>query len=128
MQVISIGIDIVEIYRIRGMYDRFPDRFVNRVYTPDERKRLKILKDPVNYLAGRWAVKEAVLKVLGTGLSGGISWQDLNIKRLKSGAPSVELGGKARERARAIGVETVLVSISHGKEYAVAQALGLGHP
>jgi holo-[acyl-carrier protein] synthase len=110
------------------MYHRFPERFVQRVYTEDEQQRLEKLKDPSHYLAGRWAVKEAVLKVLGTGLTGGIRWRDINCIRLPSGAPTVELEGKAAERAAALGIERILVTISHGREVAVANALALGTP
>lgn len=126
MQVLSLGIDIVEIPRIRAVYERHTRRFTERVYTPEERQRLLRLKDPVAYLAGRWAAKEAVLKALGTGLTGGISWQDINVLRKPSGEPYVALGGKAAERAEVMGLQRVLVSLSHGKDYAVAQAIGLG--
>ena len=128
MDVISIGVDIVEIPRIRSMYERFPERFVERVYTEDEQVRLQKLKEPSHYLAGRWAVKEAVLKVLGTGLTGGIRWRDINCVRLPSGAPSVELSGVAAEKSASLGIERVLVTISHGREGAVAHALALGTP
>ena len=126
MEIIGIGIDIVEIYRIRAVHERFGRRFEERIYTSAERERLGRLKDPAHYLSGRWAVKEAIMKVLGTGLSGGISWQDFNILRLPSGAPAVELSGRAAARARELGIERVLVSITHGKDHAVAQAIGIG--
>jgi holo-[acyl-carrier protein] synthase len=125
MEAIAVGIDIVEIARIRAVHERYPRRFLERVYTPVERQRANQLRDPTSYLAGRFAVKEAVLKVLGTGLRGGISWQDIHVLREPSGAPRVLLGGKALERAEEIGLGHVLVSISHGREHAVAQALGL---
>ncbi|MBI4583121.1 MAG: holo-ACP synthase [Planctomycetes bacterium] len=125
MRIISSGIDLIEISRIRSLYERYRERFVERVYTPEERRRLAALRDPAPYLAGRWAVKEAVLKVLGTGLSGGIGWQDINVLRDPAGAPIVQLQGKAGERARAIGIERILVSISHSRDLAIAQALGI---
>ncbi|MGH9362567.1 MAG: holo-ACP synthase [Thermoanaerobaculia bacterium] len=125
MRILGTGIDIVEIDRIRELHRRYPARFVERVYTPEERGRLQSLADPAPYLAGRWAVKEAVLKVLGTGLSGGITWKDINVLREPSGAPSVRLQGEALRRARALGIGGILVSITHGKELAVAQALGV---
>lgn len=128
METLSIGLDIVEIDRIRAVHQRHGDRFVQRVYTPDEQERLARLRDPAPYLAGRWAVKEAVLKVLGTGLTRGIRWRDINVIRLDSGAPSVSLGGKARERADSLGLRRILVTISHGREIAIAQAVGLGVP
>ena len=126
MDVLSIGIDIVELRRIRAVYERHTRRFVERVYTPEERRRLEVLRDPIPYLAGRWAVKEAVFKVLGTGLSGGVTWHDVNVLRQPSGAPEARLSGKAAMWAEAMGLKRVLISISHGKEYAVAVATGLG--
>ena len=126
MRIVSTGIDIVEIDRIRAAHERYRLRFELRVYTPAERTRIATLKDPAPYLAGRWAVKEAVLKVLGTGLTQGITWQDVEVLREPSGAPRVELGGRALERAGALGITRILVSITHGKDLAVAQALGVG--
>lgn len=124
----SVGIDIVEIARIRAAYVRHGERFVRRICTARERSRAAELEDPVAFLAGRFAAKESVLKVLRTGLAGGISWLDIHVDREASGAPSVRLSGKALERARALGIGRILVSISHGKDYAVAQALGLEGP
>jgi holo-[acyl-carrier protein] synthase len=125
VRIIGTGIDIVEIDRIRRMYQRHPQRFVERVYTEQERRRIALLNDPAPYLAGRWAVKEAVLKALGTGLSGGITWKDINVVREPSGAPRVELQGAALKRAQALGMGRILVSITHSRDLAAAQALGV---
>ena len=126
MRIISLGIDIVEIDRIRSAHERYRERFETRVYTPTERTRIALLKDPAPYLAGRWAVKEAVLKALGTGLTDGITWQDVEVLREPSGAPRVALAGRARDRAATLGITKILVSITHGRDLAVAQALGVG--
>src|SRR6185295_541263 len=107
------GLDLVEISRIRDVYQRHGERFINRVYTPEERKRISALTDPAPYLAGRWAVKEAVLKVLGTGLTRGITWKDINVVREPSGAPKVLLSGAALEKARELRIGRILVSITH---------------
>jgi len=125
VQIIGTGIDLVEISRIRDLYQRHTKRFIERVYTSDERARIARLKDPAPYLAGRWAVKEAVLKALGTGLSGGITWKDINVVREPSGAPRVLLGGVARARALSIGIGRILVSITHSRDLAAAQVLGV---
>lgn len=125
MDIVGIGIDIVELRRIRSAYDRYGGRFVERILTERERERAAQLRDPVAYLAGRFAAKECILKVLGTGLSQGISWRDLHVVRQASGAPSVFLSGKALRWARRIGLGRILVSVSHGRDYAVAQAVGL---
>jgi holo-[acyl-carrier protein] synthase len=125
LKILGTGIDIVEIARIRDVYHRHSERFLDRVYTPQEKVRVAALRDPAPYLAGRWAVKEAVLKVLGTGLTGGITWKDINVIREPSGAPQVLLDGEARVRAQALGIGRILVSITHGRDLAAAQALGV---
>ena len=125
MQLLGLGIDIIELDRVRKVFARHPLRFVERVLTPRERERARQLRDPTTYLAGRFAAKECILKVLGTGLSQGISWQQVHVIREPSGAPAVYLSGKALERARRMGLGRILVSISHGKDYAIAQALGV---
>ena len=124
MEPLGLGIDIVELDRIRGVHERHPERFLDRVYTLAERQRALAMRDPTPFLAGRFAAKEAILKVLGTGLTGGISWQDIHVLREPSGAPRVALSGEALARARAIGLGRILVSITHGREHAIAQALG----
>ena len=124
MEPLGLGIDIIELKRVRALYERHGDRFLERVYTPPERQRALELKDPTSFLAGRFAAKECVLKVLGTGLAEGISWQHILIAREPSGAPRVFLCGNALERARALGLGRILVSIAHGREHAVAQAIG----
>ncbi|MGQ9589101.1 MAG: holo-ACP synthase [Planctomycetota bacterium] len=126
MDLLSVGIDIVELRRIRAACARHGERFLRRILTPGERARAARLGDPVPFLAGRFAAKEAILKVLGTGLAEGVSWRDIHVEREASGAPRAELSGRALERARSKGLEKILVSISHGREYAVAQAVGLG--
>jgi holo-[acyl-carrier protein] synthase len=125
VRIVGTGIDIVEIARIRDLYLRHPRRFVERVYTPDERARIAGMVDPAPYLAGRWAVKEAVMKALGTGLTAGVTFQDISVLREPTGAPRVVLAGAALLRARAQGIGSVLVSITHGRDLAVAQALGV---
>jgi holo-[acyl-carrier protein] synthase len=125
VRIIGIGLDIVEINRIREVFRRHDRRFTHRVYTEEERGRIGRYADPAPYLAGRWAVKEAVMKALGTGLTGGITWQDIDVRRDPSGAPRVALSGAARERARALGLGRILVSITHGRDLAVAQAIGI---
>ncbi|HVR75376.1 MAG TPA: holo-ACP synthase [Planctomycetota bacterium] len=124
MEPLGLGMDIIEIERVRGVHERHGRRFLERVYCEPERRRALELRDPSSFLAGRFAAKEAVLKVLGTGLSGGISWQDVVVLREASGAPRVYLRGRAFERASALGIGLILVSISHARELAIAQAMG----
>lgn len=123
--IIGLGTDIVEIRRIREAYERHASRFAQRILTPRELGRLRLLRDPVPYLAGRFAAKESILKVLGTGLAEGIGWRQLHVVREPSGAPTVFLSGPALDRARRLGLGRILVSIAHGRDHAVAQSIGL---
>ncbi len=125
METLAIGIDIVELDRIRGVHERHGERFLERVLTPAERQLAARRRDPTTFLAGRFAVKESVLKVLGTGLSQGLGWQSISVLREPSGAPRVFLHGAALARARSLGIGNILVSISHGRDHAVAQAVGV---
>jgi holo-[acyl-carrier protein] synthase len=105
--------------------EKHPDRFLQRVYTEWERA---YCRRNVLHLAGRWAAKEAVSKVLGLGVRG-VGWREIEIKRTPFGQPTVTLHGRAEERRRAIGLDAPLsVSISHIRDLAVAVAVGLRAP
>ena len=123
--IAGIGVDVVEIDRIRRVAERRGRRFLERVFTPEERARAAELVDPAPFLAGRFAAKEAVLKVLGTGLAGGITWRDVAVIREPSGRPVDRLSGCGADRARDLGIVEVLVSISHAGGIAVAQDVGV---
>ena len=124
--IVSCGVDIVEIDRVKALYERHGERFLKRVYTAWERERLGVRPDPGTFLAGRFAAKEAVLKVLGCGIMEGVRLTELEIGARRSGEPFCTLSGEAEERARRRGIVKILVSISHCDRYAVAQALGIG--
>jgi len=124
--IVSCGIDIIEIERVKALYERHGDRFLKRVYTSWERGRLAVRADPAAFLAGRFAAKEAVLKVLGCGIMEGVPLTELEIGARESGEPLCVLSGEARRRADERGIGKILVSISHCDKYAVAQAVGLG--
>jgi len=121
--IVGIGIDLIEISRIRGVYERHPQRFVERILTPDEREYVLRHADPSARLAGRWAVKEAALKALGTGLSNGIRWQDVEVLPDERGKPILTLHGKASERAAAIGATIFHATITHASDLAMAQVI-----
>ncbi len=116
----EVGIDIIETARIKRVLDRFGDRFLRRVYTDWERA---YCRGNVLHLAGRWAAKEAVSKVLGLGVRG-VGWRDIEILRTPLGQPIVHLHGNADRRRRSLGLGTMTVSISHIRELAVAAAVG----
>jgi holo-[acyl-carrier protein] synthase len=117
----ELGIDIIKIERIAAAIKRFGDRFARRVLTDSEARYVR--NRPQNF-AGRWAAKESVSKVLGLGVRG-VGWRDIEIVRLPTGAPTVQLHGRAKTRAEQLGMGRIAVSISHEGEYAVAIAFGI---
>jgi holo-[acyl-carrier protein] synthase len=117
----ELGIDIIKVDRIRATLERFGPRFSNRVLTVAERR---YVRDRPETMAGRWAAKEAVSKVLGLGVRG-IGWQDIEVERLPTGQPAVKLHGRAALRAEQLGMGRIALSISHESEYAVAIAFGV---
>jgi holo-[acyl-carrier-protein] synthase len=117
----ELGIDIIQVARIKGTLARFGRRFARRVLTDAEDR---YVRDRPENFAGRWAAKEAVSKVLGLGVRG-VGWTEIEIQRLPTGQPAVRLHGRARRRAEQLGMERIAVSISHEAEYAVAIAFGI---
>lgn len=120
MQMHHVGVDIIEISRIRGTIDRWGQRFLERIYTKAE---LELCRNRAPELAVRFAGKEAVMKALGTGRKG-VSWRDIEILSNRRNAPLVFLHGRARARARRLGMDDIAISLSHSREYAVASAIG----
>ena len=117
----SIGVDIVEIKRIESAVNRGRERFLRRVYTETE---LKTCRDRFPSLASRFAAKEAVMKVLGSG-GMGIAWREIEILTGDDGKPSVKLHGQALNKAAKLNLREVSVSLSDSKEYAIAVAIGI---
>jgi holo-[acyl-carrier protein] synthase len=126
MPILGHGIDIVETARIRRMVDEHGRRFLDRCFTPAEQEYCS--RSPVRYyehLAARFAAKEAVLKVLGTGWRGGIAWTDIEVLKEPSGQPRIRLGGECERIARDLGIVHWHVSLSHIETHATASAIGL---
>lgn len=123
--VIGIGTDIIECDRIAQMMEKHGESFIQRVFTADEIEYCSRHRTADQHYAGRWAAKEAVLKVLGTGWAKGIQWTDVEVVRDVSGAPSIRLRNRALEIARERGIRDVLISISHCKAFATAFAVGV---
>ena len=121
----TLGIDLIEIKRVTKVKERWGKRFLERVYTPKELEYCLKKKYPEGSLAGRFAAKEAVMKALGTGLSSGVSWKDIEIINDRKGKPEVFLYGKTK---KLLGKKRVLISISHTKEDAIAQAMIISSP
>lgn len=116
----GLGVDLIEVGRIRKALDRWGERFIRRVFTAEEKLYSLRKAFPEQSFAARFAAKEAVLKALGTGLSGGIGWKDVEIVNNRIGKPEVRLGSKI---TRHTGERKVLISLSHTKELAVAFAI-----
>jgi holo-[acyl-carrier protein] synthase len=117
----ELGIDIIRVARISDALARFGERFCQRILTSAESR---YVRGRAATLAGRWAAKEAVSKVLGLGVRG-IGWRDIEIERLPTGQPAVALHGRAARRAEQLGMSRVAISISHEAEFAVAIAYGV---
>jgi len=110
--------DVTELGRIGGAYERHGERFLEKILTEAERARLPGL--PVPFLAARFAAKEAGAKALGTGFQDGISYKDIEVATEKNGKPSMRFWGRAQARAVALGVTRVHVSLTHGRDVAAA--------
>jgi holo-[acyl-carrier protein] synthase len=122
MDIIGIGIDIVEVSRIKSAIAK-QKKFLERIYSNQEIRLSDRGKFRYEELAGRFAVKEAILKAIKTGWRRGIKFKDIIVLNEKSGAPYVTLHGKAKEIADSLGVKNVFVSISHTKDLAVGLAI-----
>jgi holo-[acyl-carrier protein] synthase len=124
--VVGIGIDVVEIARIRRLMDRWQDRFLQRVFTEAEIAYARRRHDPAQHLAARFAAKEATLKALGTGLSMGVRWREMEVRRGRGQPPELTLSGRTAELGEARGIRRLHVSLSHDAGLAVAQVLAEG--
>ncbi len=115
----GVGLDIVDLERFGGVLERTAERFVERVFAPEERYSGSGGREAEHY-AARFAAKEAFLKAIGTGLAHGIRWTDVVIVNGSDGEPVVRLEGRAAEIARDRGIETVWVSLTHSRQSAAA--------
>lgn len=121
--ILGIGVDIVEIDRIRQSRERQGERFFEMVFLPDEAAYCRGKANLDQHLAVRFAAKEAVMKALGTGWSDGVTFRGIEVVREGDGAPRVVLHGKTKARAGAMGVQRAHLSLSHTERYAVAQVV-----
>src|SRR5580704_11606469 len=116
--ILGTGIDIIEVARVAASYEKFGERFVNRILLPDEIAYCLTHKNPAPFIAARFAAKEAISKAFGTGIGAQLGWQDMEIRRKESGEPFVVLHGKGRELFDSRGAARLLVSLSHTQNYA----------
>ena len=127
-KLIGHGIEIVETTRIQELVEQSGKQFEMEYFTATERSTPALGAKRIEYLAGRFAAKEAILKALGIAKNQDISWLDIEIQRLKSGEPSVALHGKCQDIAEQLGVTNWLLSISHTSSYAAASAIAWRYP
>lgn len=126
MAVVGTGIDLVRISRVRRLLERWQDRFLRRVFTEHEVAYALARRDPAEHLAARFGAKEATLKALGTGLSLGVRWREIEVRRARGERPRLVLSGRTAALGAARGIARLHVSLTHDGDYAVAEVLAEG--
>jgi holo-[acyl-carrier protein] synthase len=121
--ILGLGIDIIEVERIRNSYARFGERFLTRILRPAEIAYCLSYKEPAPFLAARFAAKEAISKSFGTGIGGHLGWQDMEVGRMETGQPFVILHDGGLNLLKARGARQVHLSLSHTNVYATAVAI-----
>lgn len=121
--ILGTGIDIIEVSRIASSYERFGERFINRILRPAEIAYALSHKRPAPFLAARFAAKEAISKAFGTGIGSQLTWQDMEVARKESGEPFVILHDGGLKLLQERGARMVHLTLSHTENYAVAMAI-----
>ena len=121
--IVGIGIDMESVERVREAIERHGERFIQRVYTPGEIAYVESKANKWERFAARFAAKEAGMKAIGTGWDKGVAWRDVEILNEADGCPTLVLHGRAKEIAERKGCKRAWVSLSHTREYAVAQVI-----
>jgi len=121
--ILGLGMDITEVARVKGSLDRFGESFLKRILHPEEISYCRTYRNPAQYVAVRFAAKEAISKAFGTGIGAELGWHDLEICRKETGAPFVKLHGGGQKLFAARGAKQLLISLSHTENYAAAVAI-----
>lgn len=121
--ILGVGIDIIEVARIESSYEKFGERFINRILLASEIQYCLSHRMPGPFLAARFAAKEAISKAFGTGIGAQLGWQDMEVKRKESGEPFAVLHGKGQELMNQRGATGLRISLSHTQYYAAAVAI-----
>jgi holo-[acyl-carrier protein] synthase len=121
--ILGLGIDIIEVARVRASLERFGERFGQRILLPGETAYCLAQRHPAPFVAVRFAAKEAISKAFGTGIGAALGWQDMEICKKESGEPFVVLHGKGEKLFAARGAKQLLVSLTHTEHYAAATAV-----
>jgi len=125
MEIIAHGIDLVDFPRIEQMVERHGDRFIARVFTAAEQAYARANRNSAETYAGRFAAKEAVLKLVGTGWRGKIAWTDIEVTNNQAGQPEVTLSGEVKAIAERLRIGRIAISITHTANFAIASAVAL---
>lgn len=125
--VLGVGTDIAEVQRIQTSMERYGNHFLQRVYTSGEIAYCQArTKTAAQSFAARFAAKEATAKALGTGISRGVTWREMEVVRERGQAPTILLHGRAAEIARARGIVRLTLSLTHTKDIALAVVVAEG--
>jgi holo-[acyl-carrier protein] synthase len=119
----GVGIDLIETERIRGVWERQKDRFLNRVFTEDEQAYCLKMKDPVPFLAARFSAKEAVSKAFTTGIGKELGWKSIEVCKGEREQPWIRLDTQGEALLNVLGGSEVLISLSHTSNYGMAVAV-----
>jgi holo-[acyl-carrier protein] synthase len=122
--MLETGIDIIEIKRIKKSIDSYSDKFLNKIFTNNEILYCNKKAKPEEHFAARFACKEAVMKLFGTGWAKGIKWTDLEVENNDNGKPYLKLHNKALKLKTKLNFSVISISLSHSENYAVAIAVG----
>ncbi len=121
--IFGTGIDIIEVDRIKNSIQKYSDRFKKKIFTQKEIDYCHSQADPAKHFAARFTVKEAVVKCFGTGMTGVILWKDIEVDKLNSGQPVLNLYGNGKELFNQLNLKHIHISITHDKTYAAAHAI-----
>jgi len=124
MPIVALGLDLAQVSRLEAAIERRGQRLLDRVFTAEEQAYCERRRARVHSYAGRFAVKEAVMKMLGTGWARGVRWVDIEVRRPPGNPPRVALHGAARRHAERLGITAVHVTITHDGGLAAAVAVG----
>ncbi|MCS7025273.1 MAG: holo-ACP synthase [Bryobacteraceae bacterium] len=118
--IVGLGIDLTEVKRVRQAIEKYGDRFLNRIYTPQEIAYVSRKANPWERYAARFAAKEAGMKAIGSGWKQGVTWRDFEVVNLPGGKPTLRLSGVASQLAARLGVRQVSVSLTHTSSFGMA--------
>lgn len=121
--IVGTGVDLAEVPRVRHLVERYGRRFIERVYTPSEIAYVERKANRFERFAARFAAKEAGAKALGTGISRGVTWLEIEVVRDPGGRPVLKFHGRAQQRAARLGVAHIALSITHTADLAMASVV-----